>query len=108
MFHHPDDPAHTSFNWRGVHFIVVVPLIIGTIARRNGYLADPAHPVRWLSAWMILGVAAVATGRGAIPGQFWTRRYHRSRREFAIGAAFGVVATALGECTRLLWAPLQN
>ena len=64
VFHDPDDPAHTSFNWLGVHFIVLVPLIIGTIARRNGYLADPAHPVRWLSAWMILG-----SGRGCDLGR---------------------------------------
>jgi exosortase E/protease (VPEID-CTERM system) len=109
VFHDPDDPALTSFNWLGVHFIVLVPLIIGTIARRNGYLADPAHPIWWLCAWMILGVAAVATwGAAAIPGPFWMRWYHRSRREFAIGAAFGAVATGLGECTRLLWAPLQK
>jgi exosortase E/protease (VPEID-CTERM system) len=109
LFHDRDDPALTSFNWLGVHFIILVPLVIGTIGRRNGYLADPTHPIWWLGAWMILGLAAVATwGAAAIPGQFWTRWYHRSRREFAIGAAFGVVATALGGCTRLLWAPLQK
>jgi exosortase E/protease (VPEID-CTERM system) len=109
VFHDRDDPALTSFNWLGVHFIVLIPLVIGTIARRNGYLADPAHPIWWLSTWMILGVAAVVTwGAAAIPGRFWTRWYHRSRREFAVGAAFGAVATALGECTQLLWSPLQK
>lgn len=107
--HDHDDPALTSLNWLGVHFIFLVPLVIGTIARRNGYLAYPTHPIWWLSAWMILGLALVTTwGAAAIPGRFWTRWYHRSRREFAVGAAFGLVATALGECTRLLWAPLQK
>ncbi len=104
-----DDLAHTSFNWLLVHLIVLVPLVIGTIARRNGYFADPTHPVWWLSIWMILGLAAVVTwGAAAIPGRFWTRWYHRSPREFAVGAGFGAVATALGEYTQLLWAPLQK
>ena len=109
VFHNPDDLAHTSFNFLRVHFVILVPLVLGTIARRNEYFADPTHPVWWLCAWMILGLAAVVTwGAAAIPGRFWTRWYQRSPREFAVGAVFGAVATALGECTQLLWAPLQK
>jgi exosortase E/protease (VPEID-CTERM system) len=50
----------------------------------------------------------VTWGAAAIPGRFWTQWYQRSPREFAVGAVFGAVATALGECTQLLWAPLQK
>jgi exosortase E/protease (VPEID-CTERM system) len=109
VFHHSDDPAHTSFNFLRVHFIILVPLVVGTIARSKGYFADPTHPVWWLCAWMILGVvAAVTWGAAAMPGRFWARWYRRSPREFAVGAAFGAVATALGESSRLLWSPLRK
>ncbi len=108
-FDESDQRALTSFNWLGVHFIILIPLIIGTIARRNAYFTNPAHPALWLCAWMILGIAAVATwGAAAMPIRFWTRWYRRSRREFALGVVFGAAATALGECTRLSWAPLQK
>ncbi len=109
VFDESGDRAITSFNWLGAHFIVLVPLVVGTLARRNGYLGDPARPVLWLCAWIILGLAAVTTwGAAAMPVRFWVRWLSRSRRAFALGVVFGAVATALGKCTRLLWLPLQK
>src|SRR5262249_32526433 len=66
----PGDRA-VAAKWLMVHFVLLVPLVYGSLAKSPGRLSSLLNGETWLFGWIILGSAALAAlGLAALPLRF--------------------------------------
>jgi exosortase E/protease (VPEID-CTERM system) len=95
--------------WLMAHVLVVTPLAMGSATKRAGRLSSIAEGEVWLLAWIVLGLAALATlGLAALPMRFWRKWIWLDRVRLLGAACIGGVAYFLGYWSEDLWGVLQR
>jgi exosortase E/protease (VPEID-CTERM system) len=95
--------------WLMLHFALLVPLVLGSIAKRPGRLSSLLSGETWLFGWIIFGsVALVALGLAALPLRFWRRLPGLSRVKLLSSIAIGASTYVLGRWAEDLWGVLQR
>jgi exosortase E/protease (VPEID-CTERM system) len=95
--------------WLMVHFALLGPLLIGSIAKRAGRPGSLVNGETWLFGWIILGfVALAALALAALPLRFWRRLFVLSRVRLLSSIAIGAATYVLGRWAEGLWGVLQR
>jgi ABC-type cobalamin transport system permease subunit len=91
-----------------LHCVLLVPLVLGSMAKRPGRLSSLLNGETSLFGWIIFGSAALATlALAALPLRFWRRMLASSRVKLLSSIAIGVGTYVLGYWAESGDAPLR-
>ena len=98
-----------SARWLMLHLALIVPLVIGSLAKRPGRLTSVAGGEVWVLGWAMLGFGALITlVLAALPIRFWKRWLNRSRGLISCAAVIGWASYLLGTWAETLLGSLQR
>jgi colanic acid/amylovoran biosynthesis glycosyltransferase len=95
--------------WLALHFVIIIPLAIGSAVERPGRIDSMAAGEAWIVCWVLLGSAAIITlVLSAFPTGFWKQWLIRSRAQIPKAAALGAVAYFIGNWAEHFWGLLER
>jgi exosortase E/protease (VPEID-CTERM system) len=99
----------TAARWLMLHCGLLVPLILGSMAKRPGRIHSLLNGETSLFGWIIFGSAALAAlGLAALPLRFWRKILASSRVKLLGSIAIGAGTYVLGYWAESLWGVLQR